>query len=51
MPVEVNSDWVIDPAKYSFCLYDMEVMWKDRNIYIETMDSGRPSLIRYRACR
>ncbi|MDO6545409.1 hypothetical protein [Photobacterium sanguinicancri] len=49
--VEVNGDWVIDPAKYSFCLYDMEVMWKERNIYIETMDSGRPSLMRYRTCR
>ncbi|MFP2767894.1 hypothetical protein [Oceanisphaera sp. KMM 10153] len=49
--VEVNGNWVVDPTKYSFCLYDMEVMWKERNIYIETMDCERPSLARYRVSR
>jgi len=49
--VEVGNKWVEDPAKYSFCLYDMEVMWLERNIYIETIDCGSPSLDAYRKSR
>ncbi|MGR5066085.1 hypothetical protein [Photobacterium sp. DNB22_13_2] len=49
--VEVNGCWVIEPTKYSFCLYDMEVMWKERNIYIQTMDCKSPSLSDYRVSR
>jgi len=49
--VKIKHKWVIDPKQYSFCLYDMEVMWRERNIYIETMDCEVPSLIGYRVSR
>ncbi|WP_254048939.1 hypothetical protein, partial [Aliivibrio fischeri] len=49
--VQVNGVWVVDPTKYSFCLYDIEVMWKERNIYIETIDCESPSLVKYRTSR
>jgi len=49
--VEVDDVWVEDPSKYSFCLYDMEVMWMERNIYIETIDCDSPSLDLYRQSR
>jgi hypothetical protein len=49
--VEIDGDWIIDPTRYSFCLYDMEVMWQERNIFIQTMDCERPSLVKYRVSR
>lgn len=49
--VRTENSWVEDPEAYSFCLWDMEVMWAERNIYIETMYSGTDSLEAYRATR
>lgn len=46
-----NDDWVEDPARHSFCLYDLEVIWAERNAYIDTLYSGRPDLAAYRARR
>ncbi|MGK7911543.1 MAG: hypothetical protein AB4050_08695 [Synechococcus sp.] len=36
--------WAVDSDKYSFCLWDLEILWAERNIYIETMYSGNPDL-------
>lgn len=43
--------WIEDATKFSFCLYDMEVMWRERNIYITTIDCETPSLNAYRTMR
>lgn len=45
--VLVDGVWQEDPTQYSFCLYDMQLMWAERNIYIETMDCESPSLMTY----
>ncbi|CAM3855302.1 hypothetical protein VA7868_00094 [Vibrio aerogenes CECT 7868] len=49
--VERDGVWHTDPTQYSFCLYDMEVMWRERNLYIDTMDCAEPSLEAYRRAR
>lgn len=49
--VRTPSGWVEDSAKYSFCLYDLEVMWHERNYFIQCMCGAAPSLERYRAMR
>lgn len=49
--VKEQQTWITDPNKYSFCLYDMEVMWHERNIYIDTMDCAIPSLSAYQSKR
>jgi hypothetical protein len=43
--------WTIDPLKYSFCLWDLEVMWHERQAFIETMYSGSSDLASYRLRR
>ena len=37
--VWLNGVWTVS-SDYSFCLYDMEVMWFERNAFIETLYSG-----------
>ncbi|WP_440876823.1 hypothetical protein [Thalassotalea sp. PLHSN55] len=51
--VSVNTEqgWQENPKKYSFCLYDLEVMWRERNIYIDTIDCKTPSLENYQKTR
>lgn len=49
--VQQEADWIIDPLKYSFCLYDLEIMWRKRKLYIETVDCANPSIERYREMR
>lgn len=49
--VYLDQQWIIDASRYSFCLYDMEVMWKERHFYIETMDCSTPSLTHYQSMR
>ena len=49
--VKVDGEWVEDPTKYSFCLYDLEIMWTERNIYIKTIDCDLPSLHQYQVSR
>ncbi|AIF46226.1 hypothetical protein [Dyella japonica] len=48
---EDASGWVEDMSRYSFCLWDMEVMWHERNAFIECMYGAVPSLDAYRADR
>lgn len=49
--VLVDEVWVVDPAQYSFCLWDLEILWAERNIYIRTMYSGPAELAAYRQQR
>ena len=49
--VKTEGEWVEDPTKFSFCLYDLEIMWTERNIYIQTIDCDLPSLQKYQVSR
>ncbi|MCB1646275.1 MAG: hypothetical protein KDI36_12520 [Pseudomonadales bacterium] len=49
--VQEPAGWVEDRERYSFCLFDLEVMWAERNIFIDTMYSGTRNLQQYRATR
>ena len=49
--VQEGEQWVENPRKYSFCLYDLEVFWTERNAYIETMDCATPNLNAYQLNR
>ena len=49
--VKEPGGWVEQPSKYSFCLWDMDVMWHERASYIKWMYSGSPNLAAYRADR
>jgi len=49
--VKELSGWVEDRDKYSFCLWDMEIFWAERNIFIETMYSGTPDIEAYKQLR
>jgi len=46
--VRTQADWMVESGKYSFCLWDLEILWAERNIYIETMYSGKADLTAYR---
>jgi hypothetical protein len=51
--VSVSEDgtWIHDPLRFSFCLWDLEIMWHERNAFIEHMYSGERDLGAYRAAR
>ncbi|MNV22318.1 MULTISPECIES: hypothetical protein [Stenotrophomonas] len=49
--VQTGKEWVEQPDRYSFCLYDLEVFWAERNIFIETLYCRTPSLERYQMTR
>ncbi|MGQ0529940.1 MAG: hypothetical protein ACT4PG_09040 [Panacagrimonas sp.] len=49
--VQTASGWVEDPTKYSFCVYDLEVIWQERNYFIEFVYCAQPNLQSYRAKR
>lgn len=51
--VSVNTDsgWVEDPSRFSFCLWDLEIFWHERNYFVECIYCSRPSLEGYRAKR
>lgn len=45
--VQEGAVWLEDAHRYSFCLYDMEVMWAERNFYIQTIDIEQPDIVAY----
>lgn len=49
--VLIGQNWIEQPEKYSFCVYDLEIFWAERNIFVETLYCRTPSLERYRATR
>jgi hypothetical protein len=46
-----GTGWVEDMSRYSFCLWDMEVMWHERNAFVQNMYGTVASLEAYRADR
>lgn len=46
-----DGGWVIDPDRWSFCLWDLEVLWGERNLFVEMLYSGNPDLAAWRAAR
>lgn len=49
--VQTPSGWVEDPSLYSFCLYDIEVIWHERNSFIRFCYCQNPSIESYRQDR
>ena len=49
--VNTPAGWVEDPSLYSFCLYDLEVFWHERNCFVECIDCPKPCIESYRARR
>lgn len=47
--VSQPAGWVEDLSRYSFCLWDMEVMWHERNAFVRHMYGATPDLDAYRA--
>lgn len=47
--VKTESGWVEDASRFSFCLWDLEVFWWERNWFVETLYGLEPSLEAYRA--
>lgn len=43
--------WEEDASRFSFCLYDMEVFWFERNAYVDTMYLPNGDIDTYRATR
>jgi len=48
---KTESGWVEDASRYSFCLWDLEVFWHERNYFIEHIYCANPNLQSYRARR
>jgi hypothetical protein len=46
--VREGGAWFQDSSNYSFCVWDLEILWAERNIFVSTMYSGRPDLQAYR---
>ena len=40
--------WVEDLDKYSFCIWDLEIIWHERNSFIRHMYVGAPNIEAYR---
>ena len=49
--VATAAGWLEQPDQYSFCLYDLEVFWAEREAYIDAMCRPCPDIGRYRAFR
>lgn len=49
--VREHDGWVEDPAKYSFCIWDLDLIWHERNSFVELMYCETPNLQAYRARR
>jgi hypothetical protein len=47
--VQKNGRWIEDREKYSFCIWDLEVLWHERNSFIRHLYSGERNLTAYRS--
>jgi hypothetical protein len=43
--------WVEDAGRFSFCVWDLEVLWHERNAFIAHVYCPTPNLASYRAAR
>lgn len=46
--VLIDDEWIEDSKQFSFCLWGLEIMWYERNEYIEDIYCTNPNLSRYR---
>ena len=46
--VKQAAQWQRARQDYSFCLWDMEVMWFERNCFVQTLYTQEPDLAAYR---
>lgn len=46
--VQTDAGWVEDPSRFSFCVWDLEIMWHERNYFIEHVYCAAPDLRAYR---
>lgn len=49
--VRLDDGWIEDPDRYSFCVWDLEIFWAERNFFIEHVYQPRPQLAAYRQAR
>lgn len=49
--VKADAGWIEDPSRFSFCLWDLEVIWFERNCFIRHVYCSSPSLENYRKSR
>ena len=49
--VQTPDGWLESPSQYSFCVYDLEVIWHERNAFVQHVYCAQPHLERYRAAR
>jgi len=49
--VATPGGWVEDPKRYSFCLFDLEIFWLERTLFIQHIYCANPSLLHYRQAR
>lgn len=47
--VLLEDGWTEDPRRYSFCLFDLEVFWAERNFFVETVYCPKPDFNAYRS--
>ena len=47
--VREGGSWVEDPRRYSFCVWDLEVFWHERNSYVRHLYSGTKDIAGYRS--
>lgn len=38
--VQENGGWVEDPARYSFCVHDLEIIWGERQLFVAAQRAG-----------
>ena len=46
--VLTEQGWQENPQLYSFCVFDLEIIWAERNIFIETIYCDNPNISEYR---
>lgn len=49
--VRTPSGWIEEPSRFSFCLWDMEVMWHERNAFVRFLYCANKDFAAYRASR
>lgn len=49
--VLTDQGWIEDPRRFSFCIYDLEVIWHERRAFIQHIDTVMADITAYRECR
>lgn len=49
--VRLDAGWTEQPERYSFCLWDLEIFWAERNFFIDHIYCDSPDIGAYRRAR